>query len=407
MWGHENALLSDAAKRHQRNFCIMQFVMGLFLASTLYASPYLKELGLTPGQVGFFTSLRSIVGVVVPVLWGMACDKYRTVKKVFLVCLIGILIFYPTVPLFEKIPLGALTMAPVMTVVVRFFYRPLDFMFSSWMVQMEKRVPGMEYGKVRIFSSIATALASLGFTYLIAKYATVRVGYYGGGLLALLILLALRPLPDVVPEKNAQPVTLKGLKLGRLFRDPLLLAMLLVMTCANIPSSSSSIYLPYLLDDIGANISLLGVFNTIRALCGIPMMYFSGRLVRRFGARRVLTVSVLIMGLGELAFALSHSSAMVLLIALVVGMDSGLMTVSQVLYAEELAPPELRSTVQMLNSTTLALAAIISSALGATLVGTQGVRVYYRVSCLIVVVAVSLFVLTNRLLVKRAAARKA
>lgn len=394
------AFSAQEAKRHQRNFCIVQFLMGLFIASTLYASAYLKELGLTPGQVGLFTSIRSIVGVFIPIVWGMACDKFHTVKKVFFVCLMGVVILFPIVPLFEHVPFGALTMAPVMTVIVRFFYRPLDYMFSSWMVQMEKRVPNIEYGKVRIYASVATAIASMGFTYLIAKFSTVRVGYYGGGVLALLVVFAMQKLPDVT-SGTGKHASFKDLKLGRLARDPLLVAMLLVMTCANIPSSSTSVYIPYLLDEIGAHMSTLGAFNTVRSLCGIPLMYLSGRIVRRYGARRVLTFSIIVMGLGEFAFSQATSAAYVLGIGLLIGFNTGLLTVSQVLYAQELAPPELRSTVQMLNSTTLALATMIASTLGGNIVGTAGVRTYYQVTCVIVLVAVTLFMLANRYFVRR------
>ena len=83
-------------------------------------------------------------------------------------------------------------------------------------------------------------------------------------------------------------------------------------------------------------------------------------------------------------------------IGLLIGFNNGLLTVSQVLYAQELAPPELRSTVQMLNSTTLALATIIASTLGGNIVGTAGVRVYYQVTCVIVLVASVLFMAANR-----------
>jgi len=236
---------------------------------------------------------------------------------------------------------------------------------------------------------------------LIAKFQTVSVGYYTGGLMAVLVLIALRPLPDVSPEETIKKMSLRDLQLGRLIRNPLLVAMLLVMTCANIPSSSTSIYIPYLLDDIGANVSTLGSYNTIRALCGIPMMYISGRLVRRFGARRILTLSIAVMGCGELAFSMAGSVANVLTIGLILGFNTGLLAVSQVLYAQELAPPELRSTVQMLNSTTLAVATIIAGTLGGSLVDSHGVRTYYHVTFAIVTVSVLFFSAANRYFLRK------
>ncbi len=395
------SLLPDKAKRDKVNFIIAQFFVGMFTASTLYSSAYLIELGLSSMQVGIFTAIRSIFGIITPFLWGMAADRFRTVKKVFLCCLLGVLFFYPTLPLTRFIPLGALTLAPVMTIIVHFFYRPLDYIYTSWLVQMVPKLPNMEYGKMRIFSSVASALTGIIFAFLIKKFASVSVSYYGGGIVAIVLMFLIRPLPDVEPASN-QRVRLRDMQLGRLLKGPILVLFLFI-TFAYIPSCSITICIPYLLKVIGADTSILAWYNVIRPLCAIPMMFLSGRLIRKFGARKILTFSVFVIGLGELAFFTANSTVAILSNGLILGLASGLMSVSQVLYAQELAPPELRSTVQMLNSTSLALSAIIVSALVGNLIKTTGagVRTYYLVSAAIVSTAVVLFVTFNRLWTKK------
>ncbi len=389
------------AKRHKINFIITQFFVGMFTASTLYSSAYLIEMGLNTAQVGIFTAIRSIFGIITPFLWGMAADRFHTLKKVFLACLMGVLFFYPTLPLTRYIPLGVLTLAPVMTIIVHFFYRPLDYIYTSWLVQMVPRIPGMEYGKMRIFSSIASALAGVIFAFLIKRFGTVGVSYYGGGLVAIVLLFIMRPLPDVVSE-TSERVRFRDMHLGGLFKGPILMLVLFV-TIAYIPSCSMTICIPYLLKVIHADTSVLAWYNVIRPLCAIPMMYISSRLVRKFGARRTLVFSVFVTGLGEIAFFMAGSTASILANGLILGFNSGLFSVSQVLYAQEVAPPELRSTVQMLNSTALALSAMIVSVLVGSLIATtgEGVRTYYLVSAAIVTVTVALFMITNRLMAQK------
>ena len=112
-------------------------------------------------------------------------------------------------------------------------------------------------------------------------------------------------------------------------------------------------------------------------------------------------LSIIIAGLSEFAFSIAQSVPFILGIAVVVGINTGLMTASQVLYAQELAPPELRSTVQMLGSTALAAATIIASGLGGYMVDAFGVRAYYRVTFMIVTVAVAFFIMFNNIVLRK------
>ena len=350
-------------------------------------------------QVGLFTSVRSFIGIFAPILWGLLCDRFHTVKKVFLACLLGVILLYPTVPLFENIPLGMLTMAAFMTVLARLFYRPLGYLFTSWMVQMQDRLPGLEYGKIRVVASIASVVAGVAFSFLIAYFGTVRVGYFGGGLAAVLVLITMRRLPDIRPEDALCRTSLKSLKIGRILKNPLLMILFLVMTAVIVGTATVSVYLPYLLDEIGAHVSIIGVYNTLRALSGIPMVYLSGRILRRFGMRRVLTICYAMEGIGQLIFALAGSAGVVIGMGLVLGFTSGLMMVSQALYAQELAPPQLRNTVQMLISTILALSTVITGVLGGPIIALFGVRIYFGVTFGIAGLAVLGFAAANKVVI--------
>ncbi len=385
-------------QKHKISFRIAHFAMGFFVSSTVYASPYLKSLGLSSAEVGLFTSLRSVVGIVAPIIWGLACDKKGSIKKVFYFCLIGIILLFPMVPSTARIGAGIMMLAPWVTVFIRFFYRPASFLLSNWLVQSQKKYPDLVMGKIRIYSSFASFVGGIMFSRLVEK-SGLNITYYLGAVLALIVLLTSMSLPDIEPDEKGTK-TFKDLHLEMLVKDPALFSFVIFMVCAFLPSAASTMTLPYLLDDIGGSIKYISYFTAFSALFGIPMLFFADKIIKRFSVSRVMIVTVLVYGLGELAFAVLKSPSLIIPMAAVIGADSSLMNLCFIYYGVEKAPSELKNTVQMLISTALACASIVAGTVAGMMIDTSGVRPYYFVSFGLVFVAVLLFVLINCYLIK-------
>ncbi|MBQ9988765.1 MAG: MFS transporter, partial [Clostridia bacterium] len=365
-----------------------------------YVSAYLKELGLNSAQVGLITSLRSVLGIIAPIFWGMLCDRYKTVKKPFLVCLAITIVLFPSIPLTERVVFGAIGLAPWMTVFVRFFYRPLDYIMTNWIAQMRRVDPQMQYGKIKVFTSIGSATGSAIYAYLLGFF-TIRIGFFGMGIMGVVVLLLAPKLPDIAPPDGMMRTSFRDMHLEKLVRDPRLVTFFLFVICSGIPACSATNFMAYLLDQIGAGDNILGVLSTIRSLGTIPLMYLSGRFMEKFGIRRVLIVTTLIFGLGDFFYAGAGSVMAVIGTGVCISLISGLRNAAQVVYADELAPPELRSTVQMLNSTMMAIATIISSTVGGYMIDNVGIRPYFVFSGGIALAALVGFIIANKALNKR------
>ncbi len=357
-------------------FILASFLIGLTTSGTMYVSAYLKLLGLSSAKVGLFTSLRSVIGIFAPLVWGVFCDKFKTIKKPFIVCLIFTIILFPLIPISENWLIGsAFAMAPWMTVFVRFFYRPLDSIMSSWTAQMRRINPDMEFGKIRIFNSLGSTLGGIIYTNLIG-YFTIRVGFYGVGVFGLLVLLIAPKMQDAIPE-GSRRLSFKDLQLGQLLKDKRIVCFYIFYICTGIPMCTSTNFIAYLLDDINAASSTLGILSTIRAFCGIPLLFYSGRVFRKFSPLSCALVTSIIFGIGDFIYFNAHSVTTVLIIAIVVYLASGLRNASLVMYADYLAPEKLRSTVLMLGGTMMAIATIISSTVGGYMIDSMGIRPYY------------------------------
>lgn len=377
-------------------FMLASFLMGLTTAGTLYVSAYLKEIGLSSAQVGLFTSLRSIIGIFAPLCWGIACDKLKTVKRPFIGCLLFTIILFPLIPISEKWYQFSFALAPWMTVFVRFFYRPLDTIMSTWIAQIRRDDPQMDYGKTRVFSSIGSTIASAIYSSLIAIF-SVRVGFYGVGILGFLVLLLVPKLPDVIPEDKKR-TSFKDMHLDQIIRNPRLVLFYFLVIFSSIPFATSTNFMAYLLDEIGTGNEILGMVSTIRSLCQIPLMFYSEKVFKKFPYLPVLLVTSLILGSGEFIYGGVQSAGMILLVSVVVNTSNGLRNAAQVLYADYLAPKELKSTVVMLSSTMLAITTIIASSMAGTMIDTVGIRAFYLVSGILSVSSVVIFAIATKYL---------
>src|SRR5699024_9107768 len=85
---------------------------------------YLQYTGLSNGQVGFVLAAGPFATIVAQVFWGYLSDKFKTVKKIIKICIMGFFItsllfftvdsYYLTllsvfILFFFAIPIGALT----------------------------------------------------------------------------------------------------------------------------------------------------------------------------------------------------------------------------------------------------------------------------------------------------------
>ena len=50
---------------------------------------YFQKKGITTSQIGLFLALGTFVGLIAQPIWGFLSDKYKTVKKILLVSMLG------------------------------------------------------------------------------------------------------------------------------------------------------------------------------------------------------------------------------------------------------------------------------------------------------------------------------
>jgi PPP family 3-phenylpropionic acid transporter len=150
------------------------------------------------------------------------------------------------------------------------------------------------------------------------------------------------------------------------------------------------------LAEIGASKSLMGLSLAISTLSELPVMFFGDRLLKRFQARGLLVLGMVVIGVRVLLYAAFNSPIAILFIQLMHGFTFPAIWIAGVSYAHENAPSALKATAQgLFGATMMGIGAGVGSFLGGLLIGSIGGRGMYLVFGALVLVSVAFFTLVE------------
>lgn len=145
--------------------------------------------------------------------------------------------------------------------------------------------------------------------------------------------------------------------------------MLLLTTL--LVSSSTSIFYTYFgiyLVQLGGTANLLGVSNAIAGLSELPVLFFGGWLMQRFGSRRLILLAITLYSIRFGLYMLLPSAGWALPIQLVHGLTYGAFLMASVSLAHKLVPVELAAAAQgLLTAMALGFGSIAGLLLGGAL----------------------------------------
>lgn len=207
--------------------------------STVYATVYLHygafgiflpmwfaHRGLSPEQIGILIALPMLLRVLVVAPVTNLADRLRRIREVFLVCVVGAMLIMTALPIAH----GYWQLILFFTVFA-LVWDPLPILADSYAV-LAVRTQGLDYGRMRLWGSLAFVAANVACGQLIENYSVEIVPWLTAALLAAPIVpILLLPSDRLLgkPDKAA-PMEWRGI-----VRDKTLMAVML--GCALITSS--------------------------------------------------------------------------------------------------------------------------------------------------------------------------
>lgn len=297
---------------------------------------YYRDIGLDVAQIGLLATVGGLIGLLAGPLWTLIADAFRLQRVMLPLCFalnLGLLFLIGQTPSF-----GGLVLVVGLNA---FLSAPVGPLADSGVVLAlgERREL---YGAQRLWGSVSWAVSTVVAGALVTQFGVWVIFpiVVGLGVPAVIMSARLPRAPLIQPDLRA------GAR--QLLRDRGWLLFILsafLLGCCLVAATG---YATSFIRDIGGTGEVVGAAFAIGALAEIPVMGLTARIIRRFGARRVLLVACLLYALCAIVQSVLTDPWAVAASQVLRGVSYGLFWTAGVLEAQALAPRGMNATAQSL-----------------------------------------------------------
>jgi PPP family 3-phenylpropionic acid transporter len=262
---------------------------------------------------------------------------------------------------------------------------PLADSATMYMLADEKEM----YSRVRLGGTLGYGIAALISGLVVQKHG-LRVAFLG---CAALFFLGFIVSQRLVFGRSDGDRPASG-RVWTLLTSPRWVLFLVVAFAGGAGMAVFNNYLFPYMKELGADESMMGLALLVGTFSEIPTLFFGNRLIQRLRPYGLLMVSMVVTGLRMLLFAASGTPILVLFIQLLNGLTLPAMWVAGVSYADEHAPPGMRTTAQgLFGAMVMGFGTAVGGFVGGPLLGSiggRGLYLVFGVSVLAIVAIVAL-----------------
>jgi PPP family 3-phenylpropionic acid transporter len=358
-----------------------------FAALAPYLVLYYESLGFSGSQIGILLSISPLIGLVATPFWTGLADATGKHKWILGGGMLIAIIANFTIPFLRSFAL-ILAMVTAAAFLTSHVYSLLDSSTVHMLGSQRER-----YGRIRLWGTIGWGVSAPIVGRILDNNPLVWIFWIYCGLMTLNLFLV----RNVEFERKTEKSTPYRQGIRTLLSNRHWLLFLLAVFIAQVGMSPHGSYLSLLLQQMGANPSFQGLTILLATLFEVPVMFFSGALLKRFGNRGSLFIAMAVIGVRNLLYAFASSPAEVLAIQALHGFTFPIMWVAGVSYAAESAPPGLSATAQGLFATVvMGFAAAAGNLMAGAALDQFGIVGMYRVVGSVVLLSLLVFIFTER-----------
>ena len=266
-----------------------------------YLPLLLRGLGYNPGMVGVFLAIAEGAGILSPFLFGRFTDKYGKYR--------GSIIFAYFLPAAAALPLAFIVHPVINAVLVAMLvvgYRSANPLIEA-VTSISLGKTG-NYGRIRIFGSIAYVC----FLFLLQWIPVLRpdtplnisIWTFLAALLAIVSTFFLpsnRAGQSTAPENQVSEIPVESTAVKSIWTPVFIIGLISIALSRLAMTSIYSFFSLFLVDYMKWN--AVGLMIGLSGIAEIPLIYFSHRLIKRFGAMPLLAFTSLMVALRLLLYA--------------------------------------------------------------------------------------------------------
>jgi PPP family 3-phenylpropionic acid transporter len=339
------------------------------------------SLGLNGKQIGTLAATGSLVGLVLaPLLVSEVKKRPRPERYLQWALALGALAYLLLGQQTSFLPILAIVFcqALVMAGLV-----PL----SDSMAVSVAASAGTGYGGVRVWSSVGWILSVLSAGWLIERlgFAAGFGGVAFGFLLAGSLLFFIRPKHFSGQQQNApqQPKSDLRATLGRVWRDPILLAFAVALVFIGFLNNGVIQFENVYLAQLGASKSLISVAGILSAVVELPFMVWADKIMRRASAPRLMLLAFVIIIFQRLLVLAFPSIASIMAARFIGGTSFSFYTVAFIgLISSRTQANETGTVLALYTITISGLVTMLAAPVSGAIFDAVGARWLYALSML-------------------------
>lgn len=350
--------------QHQSLTPLKVLLFSFYATNTIIVSflpLYLQYKGLSGKEIGWVLAIGPLVSIFSQPFWGYMSDKYKTVKRIILLCalmlLITGLIFFQMNELIPILMMGAIFF---------FFVTPIEPLSDS-IAQRRANDVGISFGAIRSWGAIGFALSSLivgellshiGIQYMIWPYLFF-------GLIAFLVAFLLK---DVnVPS---EPVKLKDL--SQLIKNIPFLIFLTLIVILMITHNTNDNFIGLYIAELGGSERLVGIAWFVGVISEAIVYFLAGFWFKKLHPLIFVIIAGILFTIRWFVYGLVTVPIVIIILQVLHGLTFGVFFIAAFDYVTRLIPDLLMSTGHLVFFAFMGVAGIIGSLIGGAIFETFG-----------------------------------
>ncbi len=308
-----------------------------FATWKVFYNVYMEENNFSGVEIGTINALmQATIFIIVP-FWGIIADKKGIRPTLRIAVLVSGIIL---------LGLGYVLnfwWLMVYVILLSVFHHPLGPLVDALAVQFSDSDHRFYYGNLRLWGSFGWAVASIIGGYIFLSLSLKMVFPITAVLFFITIFFLRTP-------KSSSTVLYKPhferIKFKEITNNSGLLIFLFIVFFYGIASSPVNAYINLYFSELGADNSIIGIAYTIQALSELPFFILGNRLLKRFGSRMIIMISMMIMIIRLFMYALVPSIPVALGACALQGITLSFLLVGVVDYIHSQLPRSRHATAQ-------------------------------------------------------------
>jgi PPP family 3-phenylpropionic acid transporter len=353
------------------------------LASLMpFLAIYYQGLGLSGSQIGLLSAIPPLVMLIAAPLWGGLADAHQQHRRLLLLAIAGV-----QFAVLLLMTAASFAWLIILVLVYSLFAAPIVPLIDNTVIDLLGERKHL-YGRQRLWGAVGWGLTAPVVGWLTGRYGLTWPLW---GFIILMVGVFL--VSWVVPISHARLSTSFWNNLGTMLSDRRWIFFLAIVFTAGLGFALINSFLLLYMGDLGGSKTLMGFSLTVATISELPFWFFSDWFLKHWGARRVLSIALAVLGARMLVMSLIREPWLILLPQLTHGITFAALWAASVAYASQIAPKGMGATAQSLFAAVLSgLGGSVGAFIGGLMYEHTGPQSMFLWAGVVITLAVAVFI---------------